>query len=1029
MASPSPAGAATTSPHPPSCSCIYDGDGGRPRSIAAAVRQLVREGQRRWLKTREVVTLLLHHDEAGLALATVPPCNPPSGAMFVFEKEQVPRFRQDGVSWKTKRERNVIRENHETLMLDRHEMLVVSYAHSADVPGFHRRCYALLADRNRVLVHYLLTHPPPQPATAAPVPVPAVAASPVVDGLSAPASPFAPFDSSSVHEPQLHLPNQPYAGDASEGEARVAPVTAATPTWQPRRSVHVQTSLFGTGPLLSSSVPASPLAPAPARTPSPSLAMGTAALMPAQGPSAFEPQHASLSPWAAEFDMAFAHGAAAAAASAATPTPAAAASSPSPWQPFYEALEPTEARLPWHAESRVQLRPLLHAAKRDYAATGSTAPPACAFVEGEHELSDMQLMQLAAGELPLELRLTTDETLVSSSPPSPSRSESVAYEPQQPPPEPAIDLAPAPSNSREDTTGAATPEQQPDEPQQQSHEPQQQQQQWRSEIRTVAPRWVLAPGGVQVVIVCDTALSDVLAATSATTSASTVVCRFGDVLTEATLVAPNVVSTVCPSFSDEADVAVSVGVLSPNGRELYDLTDAVAFKYHSLESLVREYEFPGSQPQQQQQQQQQHMMVLQEGHSSSAAAALQSTAIDDAQVPPLSASASLSSTSAAAAALELVQSSGLSTEALLTLHSLLDHGVSSGNGGGGGGGGSGHSSGILMLGSEAAALEGAHDYDEIVARFECAITQVCQRMDDRPDRINKQDEHGRTLLHYSALLGYQTMTQLLLQIGGVASLSIHDAITGGTPLHAACTAGHAQLVRLMVGKVASVPPATALPLLRMRSSTGKTPLQVAVACSRRDIAQILTDAEVTVLQRLAAAESQRNSSGSASPVWAASGFSSSSSSSSASSGSSSVSLLSSPLSPASRGTTVTSPGPLLSLSLSQVSVGDGANSSIEPPAPSMEEAMNTIQCLYKAHQGRRKKLEHEEQVLQQAVIKIQASFRRYLVSKVRERCRCLRSSLLSSDQIVTTNCSNERTTRRQHSASSVHIGRIVCARA
>lgn len=90
--------------------------------------------------------------------------------------------------------------------------------------------------------------------------------------------------------------------------------------------------------------------------------------------------------------------------------------------------------------------------------------------------------------------------------------------------------------------------------------------------------------------------------------------------------------------------------------------------------------------------------------------------------------------------------------------------------------------------------------------------------------------------------------------------------------------------------------------------------------------------------------------------------------------------------------------------------------------------MNTIQCLYKAHQGRRKKLEHEEQVLQQAVIKIQASFRRYLVSKVRERCRGLRSSL-SSDQIVTTNCSNERTTRRQHSASSVHIGRIVCARA
>ena len=67
--------------------------------------------RQRWLTPREVNALLLDPTALGLRVSTkVPATAPSSGTVLLFDRKEVPYFRKDGLSWRTKKSGHGTRE-------------------------------------------------------------------------------------------------------------------------------------------------------------------------------------------------------------------------------------------------------------------------------------------------------------------------------------------------------------------------------------------------------------------------------------------------------------------------------------------------------------------------------------------------------------------------------------------------------------------------------------------------------------------------------------------------------------------------------------------------------------------------------------------------------------------------------------------------------------------------------------------------------------------------------------------------------
>ncbi|RWR74498.1 calmodulin-binding transcription activator 4-like protein [Cinnamomum micranthum f. kanehirae] len=118
------------------------------------ISKLFQEAQSRWLKPAEVYYILQNHETCPLTLKA--PQNPPSGALFLFNRRVLRFFRKDGYSWRKKKDGRTVGEAHERLKVGNVDALNCYYAHGEQNPNFQRRCYWMLdpARDHIVLVHY-----------------------------------------------------------------------------------------------------------------------------------------------------------------------------------------------------------------------------------------------------------------------------------------------------------------------------------------------------------------------------------------------------------------------------------------------------------------------------------------------------------------------------------------------------------------------------------------------------------------------------------------------------------------------------------------------------------------------------------------------------------------------------------------------------------------------------------------------------------------------------------------------------------
>ncbi|KAH9086852.1 hypothetical protein Ae201684P_000270 [Aphanomyces euteiches] len=125
------------------------------KATAAETARLVEAARERWLQKDEILLLLSTCMKNGMPIRTTPSHQPPSGTLFVCDS--VMDFKRDGWTWqKQKGSKTKIREDRAKLVVNRENVLLGLYVHSADNPSFHRRSYTLRDDANRmILVHYL----------------------------------------------------------------------------------------------------------------------------------------------------------------------------------------------------------------------------------------------------------------------------------------------------------------------------------------------------------------------------------------------------------------------------------------------------------------------------------------------------------------------------------------------------------------------------------------------------------------------------------------------------------------------------------------------------------------------------------------------------------------------------------------------------------------------------------------------------------------------------------------------------------
>lgn len=124
--------------------------------LPEATQEILEKGKRSWLKNTEVCDMLLNYMVCNLRVAKEPPCKPPGGSLFLFDRKAVRFFRKDNHNWRKKADGKTVRETHEKLKVDNVDMLNCYYAHADRQDGLQRRCYWLLdSEDDIVLVHYL----------------------------------------------------------------------------------------------------------------------------------------------------------------------------------------------------------------------------------------------------------------------------------------------------------------------------------------------------------------------------------------------------------------------------------------------------------------------------------------------------------------------------------------------------------------------------------------------------------------------------------------------------------------------------------------------------------------------------------------------------------------------------------------------------------------------------------------------------------------------------------------------------------
>lgn len=118
------------------------------------LKQLLLDASTRWLKPAEICEILINHQQ--LTLSEAPPVKPPSGSLFLFDRNKLRYFRKDGHNWRKKKDGRTVREAHEKLKVGNKDAIHCYYAHGEDNPNFQRRSYWLLEGGyvNIVLVHY-----------------------------------------------------------------------------------------------------------------------------------------------------------------------------------------------------------------------------------------------------------------------------------------------------------------------------------------------------------------------------------------------------------------------------------------------------------------------------------------------------------------------------------------------------------------------------------------------------------------------------------------------------------------------------------------------------------------------------------------------------------------------------------------------------------------------------------------------------------------------------------------------------------
>ncbi|KAK1319595.1 Calmodulin-binding transcription activator 2 [Acorus calamus] len=118
------------------------------------LQQILQEVHTRWLRASEICHILRNYQK--FYVKPEPPCRPPGGSLFLFDRKALRYFRKDGHRWRKKKDGKTVREAHEKLKSGSKDVLHCYYAHGEDNENFQRRSYWLLDPEldHIVLVHY-----------------------------------------------------------------------------------------------------------------------------------------------------------------------------------------------------------------------------------------------------------------------------------------------------------------------------------------------------------------------------------------------------------------------------------------------------------------------------------------------------------------------------------------------------------------------------------------------------------------------------------------------------------------------------------------------------------------------------------------------------------------------------------------------------------------------------------------------------------------------------------------------------------
>ncbi|GLT84494.1 hypothetical protein SLE2022_027190 [Rubroshorea leprosula] len=117
--------------------------------------QLFLEAKRRWLSPAEICEILRNNET--LQIASKPSNKPPSGSLFLFDRNVTRYFRKDGHNWQRKENGKLAKEGHKKLKAGSIDVLHCYYALGEENKNFQRRCYSMLENElsSIVFVHYL----------------------------------------------------------------------------------------------------------------------------------------------------------------------------------------------------------------------------------------------------------------------------------------------------------------------------------------------------------------------------------------------------------------------------------------------------------------------------------------------------------------------------------------------------------------------------------------------------------------------------------------------------------------------------------------------------------------------------------------------------------------------------------------------------------------------------------------------------------------------------------------------------------